>query len=95
MAVEIVNNIVRGGGTFIKAGVLKGARIAGNDVVADMFLEADVITGGEIVGNRFNSSGDLKKPAVEPTPATPGLKQRLLEGVAVNALWQAVLALAR
>lgn len=96
LSMEIVNNTSRGRGTFIKVGgVLKGVRIAGNDVVADTFIEADGIAGGEIVGNRFNGSGDLQSPAAETKSASPRLKQRLLEGVAVNALWQAMLALAR
>lgn len=96
LAMEIVNNTSRGRGTFIKAaGVLKDVRIAGNDVVAETFIEADGIAGGEIVGNRFNGSGDPQSPAAETKSASPGLKQRLLEGVAASALWQAILEFAR
>lgn len=83
--IQISNNRMIGGGTFIKASRLEGAVITGNYSSGETFIEADEVIGGEISNNVHRplpTGGGATDRRVRPT----SFRRRLLEGVAINVL---------
>lgn len=82
---KIINNLMVGGGTFIKAGRLEGDVISGNHSSAETFIEADEVIGGRISDNVHDYQPQPTSPTVDK--ARPlSFRRRMLEGVAINAL---------